>query len=417
MFDKVFTQSNRTADRLLTVSFASFVVVVLMTSLPARADVTWTLPAGQSGDWSVASNWGGTLPTSSDTATIVNGGTATITLLGEVCGTLSLGGSTGSGTVQMTNGGLSTGAQYVGSSGLGTFTQSGGINNINIYDYTGLYLANNAGSSGTYNLSGNGQLSAPSEYVGYSGTGTFTQSGGTNNINGYYNNSLYLGNKAASSGTYNLTGSGQLSAGTACVGYSGTGTFTQSGGTHSIANALYLGYNAGSSGTYNLSGSGQLSAGGEYFGYSPGATALFQQTGGMNTASGLSIGSGGTYLLAGGALQVNGSLVNQGIFAGSGTPAVLSVNCLWDLSNGTWQNLGALSVSMGTNSLLIVPAGFNPSTGFAQYSSLGLTHTLGTTLTVPAGQGFGGSGSISDPVNCQERLSPLLAAPSTSAEG
>ena len=49
-------------------------------------------------------------------------------------------------------------------------------------------------------------------------------------------------------------------------------------------------------------------------------------------------------------------------------------------------------MSIGANSLLIVPAGFNPSTDFAQYSSLGLTHTLGTTLTVPAGQGFGGSG-------------------------
>ena len=56
---------------------------------------------------------------------------------------------------------------------------------------------------------------------------------------------------------------------------------------------------------------------------------------------------------------------------------------------------------MGTNSLLIVPAGFNPSTGFASLQHLGLTHTLGTTLTVPAGQGFGGSGSINDPVNCQ----------------
>ena len=35
------------------------------------------------------------------------------------------------------------------------------------------------------------------------------------------------------------------------------------------------------------------------------------------------------------------------------------------------------------------------------YSNLGLTHTLGTTLTVPAGTGFGGWGTIADPVNCQ----------------
>ena len=56
---------------------------------------------------------------------------------------------------------------------------------------------------------------------------------------------------------------------------------------------------------------------------------------------------------------------------------------------------------MSTNSLLIVPAGFNTSTAFASFSTLGLTHTLGTTLTVPAGQGFVGSGSINDPVVCQ----------------
>ena len=54
-----------------------------------------------------------------------------------------------------------------------------------------------------------------------------------------------------------------------------------------------------------------------------------------------------------------------------------------------------------------MPAGFDPLTGFASYSTLGLTHTLGTTLTVPAGQGFGGSGSISDPVNCQGTITAV----------
>ncbi len=58
-------------------------------------------------------------------------------------------------------------------------------------------------------------------------------------------------------------------------------------------------------------------------------------------------------------------------------------------------------MSVGANSLLIVPAGFNAASRFAAYSSLGLTHIAGTTLTVPAGQGFAGSGSIGDPVVCQ----------------
>ena len=56
---------------------------------------------------------------------------------------------------------------------------------------------------------------------------------------------------------------------------------------------------------------------------------------------------------------------------------------------------------MGPNSLLIVPPGFNTATGFSSYSSLGLTHVAGTTLTVPAGMGFGGIGSINDLVVCQ----------------
>ena len=54
--------------------------------------------------------------------------------------------------------------EYVGSSGTGTFTQSGGTNNIG----SGcLYLGYNAGSSGSYTLSGSGLLSAANEYVGY----------------------------------------------------------------------------------------------------------------------------------------------------------------------------------------------------------------------------------------------------------
>ena len=48
-----------------------------------------------------------------------------------------------------------------------------------------------------------------------------------------------------------------------------------------------------------------------------------------------------------------------------------------------------------------MPAGFNPATALANYSSLGLVHTAGTTLTLSAGQGFSGIGSIGDPVVCQ----------------
>ena len=45
----------------------------------------------------------------------------------------------------------------------------------------GLTLGSNNGGIGTYNLMG-GSLQAGLEYIGYSGTGTFNQTGGTNTV-------------------------------------------------------------------------------------------------------------------------------------------------------------------------------------------------------------------------------------------
>ena len=142
---------------------------------------------------------------------------------------------------------------FIGYSGTGTFTQDGGTNSI-----TYLSLGFNSGSSGTYNLSGTSQLSASNEQIGDAGTGTFTQTGGSNIVSGFI-----LGTRSGSNGTYILSGTGQLSTSFERIGSSGMGSFTQTGGTNTISKSdcLYLGYNSGSSGTYNLSDTGQLSAG------------------------------------------------------------------------------------------------------------------------------------------------------------
>ncbi|MGO9109621.1 MAG: hypothetical protein ACLP9L_10330, partial [Thermoguttaceae bacterium] len=360
MFAKLTMRSSFLAARLSAVPFVGFVAVMLIASVQARADVTWTLPAGQSGDWSVASNWGGTLPTGSDNAWITDGGTATITVRGEVCSTLYL---DGSALLMTTGGGLSpTNGEYVGYSGTATFTQSGGINRA-----TSLFLAANAGSagmyslsgdgdlwatnleivgyfgtgtftqtggnnvcplvvgyvmaSGTYNLSGNGRLSASAEIIGYYSTGTFTQSGGTNLIAG--SNELYLGVNAGSSGAYSLSGTGQVVASLdELVGCLGTGTFTQSGGANNISNYLYVGNNTGGSGTYNLSGSGQVSANCEYIGSS--GTGTFTQSGGANNISnylylGNNTGGSGTYNLSGSG-QVSAPYASESVgYSGTGT--------------------------------------------------------------------------------------------------
>ena len=116
----------------------------------------------------------------------------------------------------------------------------------------------------------------------------------------------------------------------------------QSGGVNAVSADLNLGFYAGSSGAYSLSGSGQLSAGSEYVGYNSAAAASFQQTGGTNTTSYLSIGAGGSTNCSGGTLQVNGSIVNQGVFDGGQQPGLAQTpRGIVDLASGTWKNLAA----------------------------------------------------------------------------
>ena len=80
---------------------------------------------------------------------------------------------------------------------------------------------------------------------------------------------------------------------------------------------------------------------------------------------------------------------------GGNGSATLSADCLVDLDLGNVEEYSGWTVSTGTNGLLVVPAGFNVSTGLAGVTTAGLgVHVQGTTLTVPAGMGFSGIGSI-----------------------
>ncbi|MGA9820636.1 MAG: autotransporter domain-containing protein, partial [Desulfobaccales bacterium] len=218
---------------------------------------------------------------------------------------LTLGGQTGgSGTYTLSGtGSLSVpgGIEYIGYFGSGAFTQTGGTNSI---PFGILYLGTASGASGSYLLSG-GSLSAGSEYAGNNGSGSFNQSGGTNTVG----DTLALGYNTGATGTYNLSAGSLSVTSFEDVGYSGSGTFTQSGGTNSAATAsLYLGYSAGASGTYNLSG-GSLSAATEIIGNSGSGT--FTQTGGTNAVTGnLLVGDSadkGTYALLGGSATVGGN--------------------------------------------------------------------------------------------------------------
>jgi autotransporter-associated beta strand protein len=285
-------------------------ILLLNTSFTQSADNYWNVTSGNWSDnnpspWSL-----GTEPTSSDNAFIQNGGTENITQNDEQCHNLYLG-AANTGTMEMSGGSLSVNASNIGYTGTGLFTQTGGINHSSF-----LYLANNSGSDGTYNLSGTGQLFAFSEMIGFSGTGTFVQNGGTNTLLGFSGPqiSIALGYNSGASGTYILSDSGNLSSSSAeHIGCLGTGTFIQTGGTNSINNSyLILSDYSGSIGTYKLSDTGQLSATAEFIGDY--GTGIFTQTGGMNIISeDLILGrsamdASGTYNLTGGTLSISSNL-------------------------------------------------------------------------------------------------------------
>jgi fibronectin-binding autotransporter adhesin len=200
--------------------------------------------------------------------------------------------------------------EYVGYSGTGSFNQSGGTNTIN--GGSGLAVGALSGAVATYTLSG-GSLSINGGYefvASHGSIGTFDQSGGTNSAL-----SLYVGPSVGSTGTFNLSGTGSLSVSDAeYIGYDGTGTFIETNGTNTIngTGGLVLGVDSGSTGTYTLSG-GLLSVSGNYEVVGNSGAGSFNQSGGTNTingGSGLNVGSSSgviaTYTLSGGSLSING---------------------------------------------------------------------------------------------------------------
>jgi hypothetical protein len=297
---------------------------------------------------------------------------------------------------------LSAPTQYIGLYGTGRIAQSGGTNTAG----SGLYLGYYSGSNGTYDLSGTGQLSAPYEYVGssgssgstrYTGTGQFTQTGGTNTVG----TALYVGYNPAGGGknnTYTL-GSGTLSAPYQYIGYYGTGRLTQSGGTNAATTSLALGYNTGSDGTYELSGTGALTANQVLLGYN--GTGTFVQTGGTNTVNnrmwmGYNSGSTGSYRLDSGTLASPYEYIGfygSGTFTQSGgadTAGSALILGYYDGSNGTYD--------LGGTGQLFTPyeyvgssasSGSTRYTGTGQFTQTGGTNTVGSTLYIGYNPGAG----------------------------
>jgi hypothetical protein len=297
---------------LLVLLVLTAATVALLSNRPTLA-VTYNWNSGTA-NWNYALHWSPFgIPGNSDTANVANSDGVNRTITYDYTGaavslallTVDLtGGTAGSTeTLSMSANNLTADTEYIGysgsggSNGSGTFNQSDGLNMITGAG-NGFFLGINPTDSGVYNLSGSGSLVSNNfEVVGNSGTGTFNQTGGTNTLNN--GNYFYVGELAGSKGTYNQT----------------AGTTTIVGGI------LYIGVYAGATGTYNLSGTGALVVNfGEYIG--SGGMGFVNQTGGSNT------------ILGGGTLYLGGS---QGaIGSGSGS------------ASGTYTlNAGSLSISGG----------------------------------------------------------------------
>ncbi|MGE5610440.1 MAG: hypothetical protein ACM359_14405 [Bacillota bacterium] len=284
-------------------------------------------------------------------------------------------------------------------------------------------------SDGTYELAG-GQLTADTATVG-----NFTHTGGTFTVQ-----------RTLSARTYDMSGQAQLEAGELSI----NGTFHQSGGTSSLGTLTVSAYDRNATSIYELSG-GQLTAYEERFGiyYAYGAS-LFRQTGGIHNASivmlggsfqnphtyelsngqfhagemeiayrydfrgnggiiqtggalsidHLRIGKNGHFEFKGGSLSLGNDINVAGAFDLGGQDVSLTFGpaSILDFGHGQLLNTQSASLHLGSDSLLVVPPGFDPATAFRSFSNLGLTHVGGTPLVLAPNQSFSGSGVLNDPV-------------------
>ncbi len=296
-----------------------------------------------------------------------------------------------SGTCNLNGGSFTTNEiQLIGSSGNGTFIQSGGTNTFGTpagaaaqgftllavgYSAPGSYTLTNGlvlGTSGTDELD-----------IGDSAPGSFNQSGGTVSASA----GVFIASSTGASGSYTLSGSGLLAPNYIALGYGTTSalalpsiaTFTQTGGTNMVGGNILIGQNASGAGTYVLSGSGLLSAQFEVLG---------------DQGSGTMIQSGGTNLVAGG-LFLSNYAVGAGIYNLTGGLLVLAGSGLQAGYGGVQFNASGGEIQAASGWQTTVP--FTLTSGYLTFDTSGYTVILGATISGSGGliyQDTGGGGSL-----------------------
>ena len=161
MSDRFSGKSSCPSSWLLAVAFASFAAAVVIASQPVRADVYWTLPVGQTGRL-VGGVELGRSPADRQRHRLCRqrrngddhhaGRSLRVAFAGRQCGKRN-----GANDRRRP---IYANTRVRGLLRHGHFHAVRRDQQVNSYYYGSLYLGYNAGSSGTYNLSGSGQLSA-----------------------------------------------------------------------------------------------------------------------------------------------------------------------------------------------------------------------------------------------------------------
>jgi fibronectin-binding autotransporter adhesin len=383
----------------------------------------WVYWSTTTGDWSAPANWGGTEPTSSIDACIYNGGTANVTQLGEVCAYLHLGSSGvgSSGAVQMSDGSLLASQEYVGESGAGVFTQTGGINTVS----GNLYLGYNVGGNGTYNLNG-GTLVLQSVGTG-SGTAAFNFGGGTLKTSSSFSTALPMnltgtgGNANVDTAGCALTLSGSLSGsgglnkfGAGSLALSGsnifTGTTNVNAGVLAISSAAALpGWDV--AGKYSVATGAGLTVGDAV---SDGNVATMLATGNFSVGSAVGFDVTTTRTFDGSTLSSgvglaksgNGTLTLSKALATTTGAVIITAGTL-DLGTFSQQTYGNISIQGGTirNGMLRKSGGnFDAQAGTISAvlangsNAAGLVKSGIGTLTLSSANTFTGGTAVEDGV-------------------
>lgn len=368
-----FLQTAR-VSRGLTRSFAlslgvSFVSLCQLT----HADTAWT--GANSSDWTDTGNWNNGVPSGSTGLTIItNAGTAPIL--------------TGSSTQARVN--VATGTLTVNGGALETTTSTG-----NWWEDYGVGIAN-----GTVALSSGTITTNREVWVGYwGGTGTWTQTGGTANINSLFAVGNYEDVQGLTTGIATIT-NGTLNANEISVARGRnnldviTATMTvNSGGIVNSLGDINVGF-AGSgdaNGTLTINNGGIVSAG------TTGSNNRTVYVGRWDAVDAtLNVNSGGTLNLQNGTdLRANNTgtkiiNVDGGTIDGDANSTVWLGNATVTVKNGGSVDAGAVQV--GTSSVTLTNGTIKAAAGYDSWEGATYLNAGGVIEASTIVSGYGGDG-------------------------